>query len=90
MRRVARTMMRELLLAQASDWQFLISTFSARDYAEMRFHNHVEDAKRCCDIFERLAVTGNLSQDEGAYLTELDARDGIFEAEIDLYFATHG
>lgn len=90
MRRVARTMMRELLLAQASDWQFLISTYSARDYAEMRFHNHVEDAKRCCDIFERLAVTGNLSQDEVAYLDELDARDGIFEAEIDLYFAHHG
>ncbi len=89
MRRVARTMMRELLLAQASDWQFLISTESARDYAEMRFHNHVEDAKRCCDIFERLAVTEFLSADDANYLDELDARDGIFEAEIDLYFAHH-
>ncbi len=90
MRRVARTMMRELLLAQASDWQFLISTFSARDYAEMRFHNHVEDAKRCCDIFEWLAVTETLSHQDGAFLDELAARDGIFEAEIDLYFAHHG
>ena len=90
MRTVARTIMRELLLAQASDWQFLISTFSARDYAEMRFHNHVEDAKRCCDMFERLAVTGKLSEDEWGYLREIDARDAIFEAEIDLYFAAHG
>ncbi len=90
MRRVARTMMRELLLAQASDWQFLISTFSARDYAEMRFHNHVEDAKRCCDIFEHLAVTGMLSDEDRGCLDEIDARDGIFEAEIDLYFAVHG
>ncbi|HLB25245.1 MAG TPA: 1,4-alpha-glucan branching protein domain-containing protein, partial [Nitrospirota bacterium] len=31
---------RELLLMQSSDWQFLISTWSARDYAEMRFTEH--------------------------------------------------
>ncbi|MBU3679323.1 MAG: DUF1957 domain-containing protein [Candidatus Kapabacteria bacterium] len=90
MRNVARTIIRQILLAQASDWQFLISTFSAKDYAEMRFHNHVEDAKRCCDIFERLAVTGLVTEDSTAYLRELDERDNIFEAEIDLYLARHG
>jgi 1,4-alpha-glucan branching enzyme len=35
---------RELLLAQASDWQFIISTGAAADYAERRFLQHCDDA----------------------------------------------
>jgi 1,4-alpha-glucan branching enzyme len=34
---------RELLLAQASDWQFVISTGAAGDYAEQRFARHCDD-----------------------------------------------
>jgi 1,4-alpha-glucan branching enzyme len=34
---------RELLLAQASDWQFIISTGAAADYAERRFTEHADD-----------------------------------------------
>jgi 1,4-alpha-glucan branching enzyme len=37
---------RELLLAQSSDWQFIISTGAAADYAEKRFRIHCEDANR--------------------------------------------
>jgi 1,4-alpha-glucan branching enzyme len=37
---------RELLLAQASDWQFIISTGAVADYAERRFTEHCEDAER--------------------------------------------
>jgi 1,4-alpha-glucan branching enzyme len=36
---------RELLLAQASDWQFIISTGAAADYAERRFRRHCDDAE---------------------------------------------
>jgi 1,4-alpha-glucan branching enzyme len=36
---------RELLLAQASDWQFIISTGAAADYAERRFTEHCDDAQ---------------------------------------------
>jgi 1,4-alpha-glucan branching enzyme len=36
---------RELLLAQASDWQFIISTGAAGDYAEQRFTEHCDDAQ---------------------------------------------
>ena len=36
---------REMLLAQASDWQFIISTGAAADYAERRFRQHCEDAE---------------------------------------------
>lgn len=38
---------RELLLAQSSDWQFIISTGAAGDYATKRFNEH-------CDALERL------------------------------------
>ena len=36
----------ELLLAQASDWQFMISTGAVVDYAERRFTLHCDDAAR--------------------------------------------
>ncbi len=36
---------RELLLAQSSDWQFIISTGAAADYAERRFAEHCSDAE---------------------------------------------
>jgi 1,4-alpha-glucan branching enzyme len=37
---------REVLLAQSSDWQFIISTGAAADYAEKRFRQHCEDAEK--------------------------------------------
>jgi 1,4-alpha-glucan branching enzyme len=37
---------RELLLAQASDWQFIISTGAAADYAEHRFREHCDAAEQ--------------------------------------------
>ena len=37
---------RELLLAQASDWQFIISTGVVADYGESRFKLHCQDAER--------------------------------------------
>ena len=36
---------REMLLAQSSDWQFIISTGAAADYAERRFRQHCDDAE---------------------------------------------
>ena len=36
---------RELLLAQASDWQFIITTGAAADYAEQRFTEHCDQAQ---------------------------------------------
>jgi 1,4-alpha-glucan branching enzyme len=37
---------REMLLAQSSDWQFIISTGAAADYAERRFLQHCDDAEQ--------------------------------------------
>jgi 1,4-alpha-glucan branching enzyme len=39
--RVLRQMGRELLLAQSSDWAFLMKTGNAREYATKRTKDHV-------------------------------------------------
>ncbi len=64
---------RELLLAQASDWQFMISTGAVPDYAERRFKLHCDDAERL------LATLTSGSAGDGAHLVaELERRDGLF------------
>lgn len=40
---------RSLLLAQSSDWQFIISTGAAADYAERRFAGHTAELERLLD-----------------------------------------
>lgn len=82
--RIVKAAMRELLLAQASDWQFLISTFSAKDYATMRFHSHAADCVKLCDMVERYSVRGSLTSDDETALAEIETRDGIFsELQLD-------
>ncbi|MEK7380999.1 MAG: 1,4-alpha-glucan branching protein domain-containing protein [Gemmatimonadota bacterium] len=49
---------RELLLAQSSDWQFIITTGAATDYAERRFREH-------CDALERLLTVLETGEDPG-------------------------
>ncbi|MGD8561289.1 MAG: DUF1957 domain-containing protein [Desulfarculaceae bacterium] len=69
---------RELLLLQASDWQFLISTWSARDYAEMRFSEHVSAFRRLVYMAKKLAENQELDQGERGFLKTIQARDHIF------------
>jgi 1,4-alpha-glucan branching enzyme len=65
---------RELLLAQASDWQFIISTGEVADYAVRRFTLHCEDAERL------LASLGEHGDREAgwALAKELQLRDNVF------------
>ena len=51
---------RSLLLAQASDWQFIISTGAATDYAEQRFRLHCEDAEALVAALDPSADAGAL------------------------------
>ncbi len=69
---------RELLLLQASDWQFLISTWSARDYAEMRFTEHVADFKRLAGLAKKLAAGQAMSPGDEAFLSACRSRDRCF------------
>lgn len=67
---------RQLLLAQASDWQFIISTGHVADYAVRRFVGHCEDANR---LLAGLARTGDASLEEGQRIAEeIDRRDQLF------------
>jgi len=64
---------RELLLAQSSDWQFIISTGAVVDYAERRFTLHCDDAERLIDALKK----GEL--ETGARIAdELYKRDALF------------
>ncbi|MCX8123992.1 MAG: DUF1957 domain-containing protein [Spirochaetes bacterium] len=44
---------RELMLAMASDWQFMISTQSFPDYAQKRIEDHIHASSTILDIIER-------------------------------------
>jgi len=65
---------RELLLAQGSDWQFIISTGEVADYATRRFNLHCDDLER---LLAGLAQGGDL-ESAGALAEELRLRDDVF------------
>ncbi len=67
---------RELLLAQSSDWQFIISTGAAADYAERRFTGH-------CDGLEALVEA--LEEGSGEALARVAPRVEALNAQDDLF-----
>jgi 1,4-alpha-glucan branching enzyme len=64
---------RELLLAQASDWQFIISTGAVVDYAERRFTLHCDDAERLIK-----ALASGALEAAAPLAQELARRDDLF------------
>jgi 1,4-alpha-glucan branching enzyme len=80
--RIAKQMARELLLLESSDWQFLITTAAARDYAEKRFSGHMAEFVELEMLWAEFAANGSLSDPALRHLAELEERDGLF-AEID-------
>jgi 1,4-alpha-glucan branching enzyme len=69
---------RELLLAQASDWQFIISTGAVTDYGERRFGLHCDDAERLVSALELAATTGADLGGATRLAEELNRRDDCF------------
>ncbi|MEY2510811.1 MAG: 1,4-alpha-glucan branching enzyme [Verrucomicrobiota bacterium] len=69
--RVLKQMARELLLAQSSDWAFLIKTGTAKHYATKRVTDHLLRFNRLYDQF----VTGQVDE---AFLANCEWRDNIF------------
>lgn len=59
--RALRQLARELLLLQSSDWQFLITTGSAADYATERFIEHYENATRLADMLTTIRARAPVS-----------------------------
>ena len=83
---VLRQAGRELLLLEGSDWQFLISTWSARDYAETRVSEHFSCFKRLTDLARRLASGQDVSPEDWNYFHAIQERDQLFpDLDIGLF-----
>ncbi|MFN3780982.1 MAG: 1,4-alpha-glucan branching protein domain-containing protein, partial [Candidatus Kapaibacteriota bacterium] len=81
--RVLNQALKELLLLQASDWQFLIYTKSAKDYAEQRFFFHHSDFNRLLDLAEKIITNSENSNEDLNFLIDCEKRDSLFpELEI--------
>ncbi len=65
---------RSMLLAQASDWQFIISTGEAADYANQRFDEHCGQAE---DLV-RVLASGKIDDATMQRVEALGAQDNIF------------
>jgi 1,4-alpha-glucan branching enzyme len=71
---------RELLLAQASDWQFIISSATAADYATRRFTEHVDG---CLRLVEGLASNGPRLAGAGQRAEALGRVNDVFPDVLD-------
>jgi 1,4-alpha-glucan branching enzyme len=80
--RVVKQLCRELLLLESSDWQFLITTGAARDYAELRFNDHHDQFNELRALYESLLRDDQLSGEQFARLAAIEERDNIF-ADVD-------
>ena len=79
--RLAKQVCRELLLLESSDWQFLITTGAARDYAEKRFDTHLQQFQSLIDTWKRFESTNEISGEAIENLAKIEIRDSVF-AEI--------
>ncbi len=70
-RRALNQAARELLLAQASDWPFMMKIGNNRSYAEMRFRKHLES-------FHELCRQNKAQEINRCYLEDLEQKDNIF------------
>jgi 1,4-alpha-glucan branching enzyme len=78
LKRVLSQASRELMLLQASDWQFLITTGAARDYAERRVAEHYADFKRLSEMAHTMRQGQPLSVEAAETLRRLERQDFVF------------
>ena len=69
---------RELLLLESSDWQFNITTWSARDYAERRLEEHYSAFQELHRIACDYLKTGTFSNNDADILGGLAEKDSPF------------
>lgn len=74
---------RELLLAQSSDWPFILRTGTSPDYARKRVHDHLLRFNR---IYDFLTGSGGLAGNAGVSpailhgLEEIESYDNLFHS----------
>jgi 1,4-alpha-glucan branching enzyme len=77
--RILKQFSREKLLLESSDWPFLISTWTARDYSENRAAEHFERAKTLLEWIKR---EGPLSPDQMKLLETWEEEDQLFSEVV--------
>ena len=71
---------RELLLAQSSDWPFIINTGTSEGYAVRRIKDHVARFRYLADSIEKKSI-------DEEYLSAMEEIDNIFpNADYRLFF----
>ena len=83
--RIVKQLCRELLLLESSDWQFLITTGAARDYAELRFETHNNQFNEVKAIWQHFEANGSITAEHEERLAAIELRDSIF-VDIDPSF----
>jgi 1,4-alpha-glucan branching enzyme len=69
---------REMLLLQASDWPFMISTDSTPDHAERRFSLHYNNFQHLRMLIERYLAGESLAEEDWRRLEELERENALF------------
>jgi 1,4-alpha-glucan branching enzyme len=69
---------RELLLLQASDWPFMISTRSTPDHAQRRAAQHENNFQRCRLMAERYMADETIAEEDWQALEEMERQDAPF------------
>jgi 1,4-alpha-glucan branching enzyme len=78
--------MRELMLMQSSDWQFLITNASAKDYAEMRFSNHYSDFNILTNLITKYEKSKRLLAADAKIIQQIEVRNAVFpELKLDMW-----
>jgi len=77
---------RELLVLEASDWQFIISAMDAGDYATERVKRHFADFNRLARLADKVAQGADLAAPDAEFLRACQERDPLFrEADAGLW-----
>jgi len=91
--RILAQMVREKFLLESSDWEFLVTTAQARQYAQKRFLAHYNRFKKLRELFLRgngnnknskgNNHVGRFSDDEIRFIEAVSATDSIFRDKIE-------
>ncbi len=76
--RLLKQMCRELLLMESSDWQFLMTTGAARDYAERRFSEHAAMFDELRAMWLQFRRTRSLPDELVSRLMGIELVDDLF------------
>jgi 1,4-alpha-glucan branching enzyme len=76
--RIVKQLCRELLLLESSDWQFLITTGAARDYAELRFETHNDQFNELKAMWQSIEAGEPVTAEQEGRLAAIELRDSVF------------